>query len=240
MAKKIYPYKEADTLIRNWLGVAAEVEDKPARRSPSKGGSRNTYNVGDLYSWSKGPSNTVPDFPEGYVAQCLKYNVRNILIPIPAVPLQKSFEGYKTHPKTGAKVLVTKYKTTNLTLAETERFYKEVLAKFGAPSTTGNIVFIKAWRQMEGAKATYNPFNTTQKKGEVRSNFNTHYVQNYFSFADGVDATYETIKNGNYTNIMRAFKKGIPDQPSAQKLANLLQRKATFDQTAVDALINSW
>ncbi len=48
------------------------------------------------------------------------------------------------------------------------------------------------------------------------------------------------MTNGKYPNIIQAFKKGIPDQPNALKLANLLQRKATFNQSAVDALINSW
>ena len=42
MAKQIYPYQETDTLIRNWLGTDAEVEDKPARRSPGRGGGRNS------------------------------------------------------------------------------------------------------------------------------------------------------------------------------------------------------
>jgi hypothetical protein len=105
---------------------------------------------------------------------------------------------------------------------------------------------MRAWRQFEGGDATYNPFNSTQTKG-TRINYNTFYVQNYLNFNDGVSATVSTLKatrsNGriqNYPNIIKAFKKGIPDQANAQKLANLLQRKVTFDQAAVDALINSW
>jgi len=49
MAKQIYPYQETDNLIRNWLGVAAEVEDKPARRSPGRGGGRRNGKV----TWGK-------------------------------------------------------------------------------------------------------------------------------------------------------------------------------------------
>ena len=35
MAKQVYPYQETDTLIRNWLGTDAEVEDIAPKRSPS-------------------------------------------------------------------------------------------------------------------------------------------------------------------------------------------------------------
>lgn len=36
MAKQVYPYQETDTLIRNWLGTDAEVEDIAPRRSPGR------------------------------------------------------------------------------------------------------------------------------------------------------------------------------------------------------------
>jgi hypothetical protein len=200
----------------------------------------NNLKVGDLYSWSKGPFNTEPDFPESYVAQILKQKtVPNKSILMPASPLEKTFEGWQTRPKTTIKVFVTKYKVTPLSTSETEIFYKEIFTKLGAPTTTGNTLFMRAWRQFEGGEATYNPFNTTQTKG-AKSNYNTFYVQNYFSLNDGILSTVETLNNGKYNNIVKAFKKGIPDQVNAQKLANLLQRKFTFNQTAVDDLINSW
>lgn len=210
----------------------------------------NSGGVGDLYTWSKGYASTAPDDPESYVAQVLKQRtVPNKPIPKPTTsPPTKTFEGNKTKPNTNPPIIVfvTKYATTPLSIPETERFYKEIFTQLGAPTTIGNTLFMRAWRQFEGGTATYNPFNATQKRGD-RSNYNTSLVQNYLTFNDGVSATVENMRatrSGgriqNYPNIIKAFKKGIPDQANAQKLANLLQRKVTFDQAAVDALINSW
>jgi hypothetical protein len=41
------------------------------------------------------------------------------------------------------------------------KFYEKVLDKLGAPNTKENMTFFYAWRQAEGAKSSYNPFNTT-------------------------------------------------------------------------------
>ena len=41
-------------------------------------------------------------------------------------------------------------------------FYEKILTKLGAPITEGNMIFMKAWRQAEGGKAIYNPWNTIQ------------------------------------------------------------------------------
>jgi hypothetical protein len=210
----------------------------------------NSGGIGDLYTWSKGYASTAPDDPESYVAQILKQRtVPNKPIPKPTTsPPTKTFEGNQINPKTKVTVFVTQYATTPLSIPETERFYKEIFTQLGAPTTIGNTLFMRAWRQFEGGTATYNPFNATQKRGD-RSNYNTSLVQNYLTFDDGVSATVENMKATrldkgsriqNYPNIIKAFKKGIPDQVNAQKLANLLQRKVTFDQAAVDALINSW
>ena len=222
---------------------------KPVEKE-DKGDGNNSGGIGDLYTWSKGYGSTAPDDPESYVAQVLKQRtVPNKPIPKPTTsPPTKTFEGNKIKPKSNPPitVFVTKYATTPLSIPETERFYKEIFTQLGAPTTIGNTLFMRAWRQFEGGTATYNPFNATQKRGD-RSNYNTSLVQNYLTFNDGVSATVETMratrsggKIQNYPNIIKAFKKGIPDQANAQKLANLLQRKVTFDQAAVDALINSW
>lgn len=65
MATKTYPYQETDDLIRNWLGIVAEVEDTPSRRSPSGGGSsRRNRNV----TWGK----TTSQLPRLTSAQILQ------------------------------------------------------------------------------------------------------------------------------------------------------------------------
>lgn len=96
-----------------------------------------------------------------------------------------------------------------------DKFYERVLKDLGAPVTEGNLTFLKAIRQSEGAKARFNPFNTTMKKmGSScynvlkRDNFGgcKSGVQSYLSEEDGIDATVETLRLGYYKDIVRGFK----------------------------------
>jgi len=229
--------KRNKTETKNAPKAEQVLSNSPTGAPPTTSTTPGSGKAGDLYSWAKGPASTEPDFPDIYIAGLLKIGVpTNFQIPTPTT---KKFEGNKTRPGTSTTVLVTQYNTTPLSVAQSEDFYKKIMSQLGAPSTVGNLLFIKAWRQMEGGGATYNPFNSTLKKGSP-SNYNTYNVQNYFSVADGVSATVSTLTNGFYPNVVRAFKKGIPDKTAAQKLADLLQRKATFNQSSVDALIDSW
>lgn len=107
-------------------------------------------------------------------------------------------------------------------------FYKKILVGVGAPVTPENMKFLYSWRQAEGGKAKYNPFNTTQPrpnsgfynclkkglKGCVAG------VRNYATPQDGIDATIKTLKNGKYNNILDALKKGNDAEKSAQALKN--------------------
>jgi hypothetical protein len=108
--------------------------------------------------------------------------------------------------------------------AETLSFFKKLLQKLGAPETDGNLLFLKAFRQAEGAKATWNPFNSTQKK-KGATNYNKKKVKNYKTEADGLDATYETLTNGLYPNLVKAFKDGMADKTAAYNVAVKLQKK---------------
>jgi hypothetical protein len=195
--------------------------------------------TGDLYIWSKGPSSTTPENKNNYLAAVLKGSVSGNPIPKPVTPLkiQPGFPRNQKNKK-GREVLVTKYVTTPQTPAEDENFFKAVLTQLGAPSTPGNLIWLKAWRQAEGAKATYNPFNSTQPKSGS-TNFNTVKVKNYFTVNDGVTATVSTINNGQYKNIIKAFKKGIPNKATAYKLAQILQQRNPTQQE-IDNLINSF
>ena len=201
--------------------------------------SRGSQATGDLYIWVKGPNNTAPDFPNGYLANVLKFTVSGKPISKPQSPLLATFSGVQTHPTTGARVLVTKYRSVNASNAENEQFFKDVLTKLGAPHTAGNLIWMKGWRQIEDGKALWNPWNTTQISGGVPSNYNTYKVQNYFTRTDGINATYQTMINSLYPNIVKALKKGIPSQVEGFKLAQILQKRNP-PQSDIDTLINSW
>jgi hypothetical protein len=86
-------------------------------------------------------------------------------------------------------------------------FYREILRGIGAPVTANNMRLVYAWRQAEGGKASYNPFNTTQKMpGSTRYGTNKHGVQNYLYPRDGVKATVTTMKNGKYESILSLLR----------------------------------
>jgi murein DD-endopeptidase MepM/ murein hydrolase activator NlpD len=102
-------------------------------------------------------------------------------------------------------------------------FYNKVLTNLGAPVSKQNLLFFYAWRQAEGAKSTYNPFNTTQpKEGSTLWNCLSKKggkcvggVRNYKTKQDGIDATVKTITNGNYKCIVD----GLKSDKGASKIA---------------------
>jgi len=108
---------------------------------------------------------------------------------------------------------IKQYKITEPS-SEDKNFYSEVLKKIGAPVSKQNLLFFYAWRQAEGAKSTYNPFNTTHKKDgstlwnclKKKGGKCIAGVRNYKSKQDGIDATAETIKNGHYGCILDGLK----------------------------------
>jgi hypothetical protein len=88
-------------------------------------------------------------------------------------------------------------------------FLTDVLKGLNIPSPNKyQLEFMKAWRQHEGAKATYNPFNTT--KGATGARYyatNEAGVKNYADRAEGLVATIDTIKQSNFSTILNAIKK---------------------------------
>lgn len=93
-------------------------------------------------------------------------------------------------------------------------FYKRVLKCLGAEPTKSNMSFMYAWRQSEGGSAKNNPFNTTLKlPGSTKYRNNTHGVQNYKTYEDGVTATCKTLINGRdkygYNKIIDGLKNNV-------------------------------
>ena len=95
------------------------------------------------------------------------------------------------------------------------KFYKKILEKLDAPNTKENLAFFYAWRQAEGAKSAFNPFNTTQEMDnstfmnclKKKDNKCIGGVRNYKSEKDGIDATVKTLKNGRYDCIVNGLQK---------------------------------
>jgi hypothetical protein len=90
-------------------------------------------------------------------------------------------------------------------MAADDPFYKAVLQGIGAPITSNNLTFLYAWRQAEGASATYNPFNTTWN-ATGSTVYNSHGVRNYVSAATGVDATVKTLLMDRYASIVKSLE----------------------------------
>jgi hypothetical protein len=102
---------------------------------------------------------------------------------------------------------VSDEKIPNRTTSDDE-FYKKVLKCLGAEPTKGNMLFMYAWRQSEGGKATFNPFNTT-KNMPGATIYNSHKVKNYKSMEDGVRATCETLNLRHYKDIVDGLKNDV-------------------------------
>lgn len=122
--------------------------------------------------------------------------------------------------------MATKIPSKFSSLEYADDFFKKILIKLGAPTTEGNMIFMKAWRQAEGGSAIYNPWNTIQGGYPGATKYNDKPgVKNYTKLEDGIDATYKTITNGIYPNIVAALKKGIKDKNEAYNLAVNLQKQ---------------
>jgi hypothetical protein len=115
----------------------------------------------------------------------------------------------------------------------TVAFLKDVLKGLGVSSPNeSQIKFMKAWRQHEGAKATYNPFNTTQKASGA-TNYNDVGVKNYINRSQGLKATLDTLNNGRYGAIITAIKniKNDNDINSAMQAVNDSPWGSNFNPT---------
>lgn len=84
--------------------------------------------------------------------------------------------------------------------ADADAFYADVLLALGMPASPNRLRFLRAWRQAEGAEATWNPFNTTWARGRA-SRYNSVGVGNYATRADGLAASSGTLRLRYYTDL---------------------------------------
>ncbi len=86
-------------------------------------------------------------------------------------------------------------------------FYEAVLRGLGITPTPNAMFLMYAWRQMEGGRAAYNPWNSTLKlPGSRLYGQNKHGVQEYASPQQGVEATVTTMGHSRYAPIISALK----------------------------------
>lgn len=141
-----------------------------------------------------------------------------------------------------SKVDITKPQKSDVKVSKSisssdDDFYEKILDGIGADLTEENKKFLYAWRQAEGGKAAFNPFNTTFKK-EKGSFWNclkrkekkcVGGVRNYVSEVDGIDATVKTLKNGRYDCVVDGLKNDIGAKRIAEKCKSSLKTWGTGD-----------
>jgi hypothetical protein len=99
--------------------------------------------------------------------------------------------------------------STQLSTVDTIVFLTDVLKGIGISNPNSyQIQFMKSWRQKEGGKSAFNPFNSTlTRNGSLPNNYNFGYpVQNYTSRAQGLEATISTIKESQYSSLISSIK----------------------------------
>lgn len=84
-----------------------------------------------------------------------------------------------------------------------------LLDKLDAPRTPENYDFLAAWAERENTRAENNPLATTQD-APGSSSFNAAGVKNYDTPGVGAAATYRTLTNGYYGDILAALRSGNP------------------------------
>lgn len=106
-----------------------------------------------------------------------------------------------------------------MTVENQKRFADSILKAFGLAHTANRVNFLYAWFAAEGTKALYNPLATTwnlKSKGSTFFNCLARNpdgsckvgVQNYPTYAVGLEGTVKTLKQDFYKPIIEYLQKG--------------------------------
>ena len=89
----------------------------------------------------------------------------------------------------------------------------QILHGIGAPINSRTLGAMVGWFNAEGGHwnngARFNPLNTTQGAPGAGS-INSVGVKSYNNWAQGINSTIQTLKNGNYGQIIQAFHNSDP------------------------------
>lgn len=86
-------------------------------------------------------------------------------------------------------------------------FTRDLLVAVGAPGTLENAVALIGQMQAEGGSARCNPLNCVVKR-PGSTNYNSVPVQNYPSWAVGVEATASMLKQANMKMLLDVLRDG--------------------------------
>jgi len=91
-------------------------------------------------------------------------------------------------------------------------FAYRLLQKLGAPVSNDNLKALLGWMAGENTNAMNNPLATTRSADGHTTPYNTFsgnlHVWNYDTPQTGLQATYDTLTNGRYDNIVEALRRG--------------------------------
>jgi len=192
---------------------------------------------GDLFKWSQGTAWPDPHVPSNYDGRSVTYGKKTYILD------EKRRQGYLNFETKGYLINIFNdgeaanikspggelYKLnaagSKVTMSkdELELYFNQLLLAIGAEDSKYNLLFIKSWRRIEGAKATYNAFNSTQTY-PGSTIYNDSGVQNYKTQADGVAASAKTMQNGLYPVILKALRVGLASHAECLELAKLTQQ----------------
>jgi hypothetical protein len=99
------------------------------------------------------------------------------------------------------------------------QFATAVLKGLGVQPSDGAVTALVGWMKAEGGHwnndAHFNPLNTTMPAPGAGNTGSQGNIKVYKNWAQGVDATVRTLKNGRYTGIIHALSAGNPKQVAA-------------------------
>jgi hypothetical protein len=84
---------------------------------------------------------------------------------------------------------------------------RDLLASLLVPGSLANVLAIIAQIQAEGGEALFNPLNTTLHMPGA-TDYNSVHVKDYLTYAQGLTATANTLRQPNMHLLMAALKKG--------------------------------
>lgn len=82
-----------------------------------------------------------------------------------------------------------------------------MLVRLGVKGSYYNALSIIAQIQAEGGQARFNPLNTSLRM-PGSTDYNSIPVQNYTSYAQGLDATVQTLKQANMVKLFTELRSG--------------------------------
>lgn len=98
---------------------------------------------------------------------------------------------------------------------EQAKFAEQVLERLGIKPTQANVTKFMAWEQQEGGNwhnaAKYNPLNTTLPKPGAGNTGSQGNIKVYTSWAQGVEATAQTLASPAYRGIIANLRSSSSD-----------------------------